>query len=63
MTHKIATRPRRLNLNLSPEVYDLLRQLADSSSTKMANVLLTGLAAYGIAESTNSLCQFGCTLV
>ena len=41
---------KRLNLELSPEAYDLLQELADSSGKKMADVLRTGLALYGIAE-------------
>ncbi|MEM9274521.1 MAG: hypothetical protein AAGA80_16370 [Cyanobacteria bacterium P01_F01_bin.143] len=42
---------KRLNLELSPEAYDLLQELADTSGKKMADVLRTGLALYGIAET------------
>ncbi|GEM_PF-689714 len=41
---------KRLNLELSPDAYDLLQKLADSSGKNMADVLRTGLALYGIAE-------------
>jgi uncharacterized protein (DUF1778 family) len=41
---------KRLNLELSPEAYELLQELADASGKNMADVLRTGLALYGIAE-------------
>jgi hypothetical protein len=41
---------KQLNLELSPEAYDLLQRLADGSGKNMADVLRTGLALYGIAE-------------
>lgn len=40
---------KRLNLDLSPEAYTLLRRLADATGKDMADVLRTGLALYGIA--------------
>ncbi|MEB3213607.1 MAG: hypothetical protein VKL39_19820 [Leptolyngbyaceae bacterium] len=39
-----------MNLELSPDAYDLLQKLSDSSGKNMADVLRTGLALYGIAE-------------
>ncbi|MBD3880712.1 hypothetical protein IFO70_02980 [Phormidium tenue FACHB-886] len=41
---------KRLNLDLSPDAYDLLQKLADESGKNMADVLRTGLALYGIAQ-------------
>ncbi|MCU0549153.1 MAG: hypothetical protein MUC48_07380 [Leptolyngbya sp. Prado105] len=41
---------KRLNLDLSPEAYDLLQSLSDESGKNMAEVLRTGLALYGIAR-------------
>jgi hypothetical protein len=41
---------KRLNLDLTPEAYDLLQKLADASGKNMADVLRTGLALYGIAQ-------------
>lgn len=41
---------KRLNLDLTPEAYDLLQKLADESGKNMADVLRTGLALYGIAQ-------------
>lgn len=40
---------KRLNLDLSPDAYELLQKLADESGKNMADVLRTGLALYGIA--------------
>jgi len=47
-----SSRPKkkRLNLELSPDAYELLQKLSDSSGKNMADVLRTGLALYGIAE-------------
>jgi hypothetical protein len=45
-----ATKKKRLNLDLSPEAYDLLQKLADDAGKNMADVLRTGLALYGIAQ-------------
>ena len=45
------SKPRkRLNLDLSPEAYELLQKLSDESGKNMADVLRTGLALYGIAS-------------
>lgn len=41
---------KRLNLELTPEAYELLQQLADKSGKNMADVLRTGLAIYGISQ-------------
>lgn len=41
---------KRLNLDLSPEAYDLLQELSEESGKNMADVLRTGLALYGIAR-------------
>jgi hypothetical protein len=41
---------KRLNLDLSPDAYDLLQQIVDESGKSMAEVLRTGLALYGIAQ-------------
>ena len=41
---------KRLNLELTPEAYELLQKLADESGKNMAEVLRTGLALYGIAQ-------------
>jgi hypothetical protein len=40
---------KRLNLDLTPEAYELLQKLSDESGKNMAEVLRTGLALYGIA--------------
>jgi hypothetical protein len=47
-----SSRPKkkRLNLELSPDSYEMLQKLSDSSGKNMADVLRTGLALYGIAE-------------
>jgi len=41
---------KRLNIDLTPEAYELLQKLADESGKTMAEVLRTGLALYGIAR-------------
>jgi hypothetical protein len=41
---------KRLNLDLTPEAYELLQKLAERSGKNMAEVLRTGLALYGIAQ-------------
>jgi len=46
----MAINRKRLNLDLSPEAYDLLQKLAEESGKNMAEVLRTGLALYGIAQ-------------
>jgi hypothetical protein len=49
-THRSASKAKkRLNLDLTPEAYELLQKLADRSGKNMA-VLRTGLALYGIAQ-------------
>lgn len=45
-----AAKKKRLNLDLSPEAYDLLQKLADEAGKNMADVLRTGLAIYGMAQ-------------
>lgn len=44
---------KRLNLELTPEAYALLQELADASGKTMADVLRTGLALYGIAQNAS----------
>ena len=46
----MAKERKRLNLDLTPEAYDLLRKLSEESGKNMADVLRTGLALYGIAQ-------------
>ena len=41
---------KRLNLDLSPDAYELLQQIVSESGKSMAEVLRTGLALYGIAQ-------------
>ena len=41
---------KRLNLELTPEAYELLQKLAEESGKNMADVLRTGLALYGISQ-------------
>ena len=45
---------KRLNLDLTPEAYELLRKLSEESGKNMADVLRTGLALYGIAQEESS---------
>ena len=45
---------KRLNLDLTPEAYELLQKLADDSGKNMAEILRTGLALYGIAQEEKS---------
>ncbi len=49
-TKSTAKLRKRLNLDLSPEAYDLLQELSEESGKNMAEVLRTGLALYGIAR-------------
>lgn len=50
-TAKIAPKAKkRLNLDLTPEAYELLQKLSNESGKNMADVLRTGLALYGIAQ-------------
>ncbi|HEY9629942.1 MAG: hypothetical protein HY785_18210 [Oscillatoriophycideae cyanobacterium NC_groundwater_1537_Pr4_S-0.65um_50_18] len=50
VTDKGTLKRKRLNLDLTPEAYELLQKLADDSGKNMADVLRTGLALYGIAQ-------------
>lgn len=50
VSEKSAAKRKRLNLDLSPEAYELLQKLAEESGKNMADVLRTGLALYGIAQ-------------
>lgn len=43
-------RKKRLNLDLTPESYELLQRLADESGVNMSDVLRTGLALYKLAQ-------------
>ena len=45
-----SSKKKRLNLDLTPEAYELLQDLAEESGKNMADVLRTGLALYGIAQ-------------
>ncbi|MBD1847752.1 hypothetical protein H6F89_31050 [Cyanobacteria bacterium FACHB-63] len=49
-TEKGTSKRKRLNLDLTPDAYELLQKLADESGKNMADVLRTGLALYGIAQ-------------
>jgi uncharacterized protein (DUF1778 family) len=44
------TKKKRLNLDLTPEAYELLQRLAEESGKNMAEVLRTGLALYNLAQ-------------
>lgn len=50
MVERTTAKRKRLNLDLTPEAYDLLQKLAEESGKNMADVLRTGLALYGIAQ-------------
>lgn len=41
---------KRLNIDLTPEAYELLQQLVSESGKSMSDILRTGLALYGIAQ-------------
>ncbi len=41
---------KNLNLSLSPELYALLETLAKNNGTDIANVIINGIALFGIAE-------------
>lgn len=41
---------KQLNLSISAELYKLLEKLAKSNDTDIANVIINGIALYGIAE-------------
>lgn len=50
-TSEATTRAKkRLNLDLTPEAYELLQNLANESGKNMADILRTGLALYGISK-------------
>jgi Ribbon-helix-helix protein, copG family len=49
-SNKTTPKKKRLNLELSPEAYDLLQKLAEDSGKNMTEVVRTGLALYGIAQ-------------
>jgi len=53
MPDRSTPKRKRLNLDLTPEAYDLLQKLANDSGKNMAEVLRTGLALYGIAQEEN----------
>lgn len=50
LNSKPATKRKRLNLDLTPEAYSLLQNLAEESGKNMSEVLRTGLALYGIVQ-------------
>ncbi len=41
---------KQLNLSVSAELYKLLEKLAKNNDTDIANVIINGIALYGIAE-------------
>lgn len=49
-TPETTSKKKRLNLDLSPQAYELLERLANESGKNMAEVLRTGLALYGISH-------------
>ena len=46
----MATNRKRLNLDLSPEAYDMLQKLAEESGKNMTDVVRTGISLYNIAQ-------------
>lgn len=46
----MATNRKRLNLDLSPEAYDMLQKLAEDSGKNMTDVVRTGISLYNIAQ-------------
>ncbi|HEY9737097.1 MAG TPA: hypothetical protein V6D06_12475 [Trichocoleus sp.] len=62
MKDQIKSKRKRLNLELSEQAYRLLKQLADTSDRRMADVLRAGLALYGIAEEARSKGQKICVV-
>lgn len=46
----MASNRKRLNLELSPEAYEMLQKLSDESGKNMTEVLRTGLVLYSIAQ-------------
>jgi hypothetical protein len=45
-----AKEKKRLNLDLTPQAYELLQKLSEESGKNMAEVLRTGLLLYGISQ-------------
>jgi hypothetical protein len=41
---------KRLNIDMTPDTYELLQSLSQKSGKNMAEVLKTGLLLYGIAQ-------------
>ncbi|WP_157951107.1 hypothetical protein [Cyanothece sp. BG0011] len=41
---------KQLNLSISPELYELLEKLAKNNNTDIANIIINGIALFGIAE-------------
>ena len=46
----MATNRKRLNLDLSPEAFDMLQKLAEESGKNMTEVVKTGIAIYKVAQ-------------
>lgn len=46
----MATNRKRLNLDLSPEAFEMLQKLAEESGKNMTDVVRTGIALYNIAQ-------------
>jgi hypothetical protein len=49
-SNKNVAKRKRLNLDLTPDAYELLQKLAEESGKNMADILRTGLALYNIAQ-------------
>jgi hypothetical protein len=47
---KMAHNKKRLNLDLTPDAYEELQRLAESSGKNMADVLRTGLKLYSLVQ-------------
>jgi hypothetical protein len=47
---QVQTENQRLNIDLTPDAYELLQSLSQKSGKNMAEVLKTGLLLYGIAQ-------------
>lgn len=62
MNTQAKSKRKRLNLELSDQAYRLLKQLADTSDKRMADVLRAGLALYGIAEEAKANGQKLCVV-
>lgn len=46
----MATNRKRLNLDLSPEAFEMLQKLAEESGKNMTEVIKTGIAIYKVAQ-------------